>query len=74
MPPDFKTLEAQALELAPEERARLADRLLASLFVDQEIESAWIDEVERRIEDIEQGRSRLLPAAESIAKARAAIK
>jgi putative addiction module component (TIGR02574 family) len=67
-------VEAQALKLSPEDRARLADRLITSLFDDQEIESAWATEVERRIEEIEGGRAKLIPAADSIARARAAIK
>lgn len=53
---------------------RLADRLLASVFADHDIEAAWAAEVERRVEAIESGRSKLIPADESIARARAAIK
>jgi putative addiction module component (TIGR02574 family) len=64
----------QALKLTAEERAELADRLIASLFEDTEVEEAWAAEVERRIEEIESGRAKLLPAAEAIARARAAIK
>ena len=41
---------------------------------DQEIEDAWATEVERRIDESEIGRAALIPAAESIARARAAIK
>jgi putative addiction module component (TIGR02574 family) len=67
-------VEAQALKLTAEERAALADRLIASLFEEGEIEDAWAVEVERRVEDIESGRTQLLPAAEAIARARAAIK
>jgi putative addiction module component (TIGR02574 family) len=67
-------VEAQALKLTPEDRAQLADRLITSLFEDHEIESAWASEVERRIEEIESGRTKLIPAADSIARARAAIK
>jgi len=48
--------------------------LIASIFEDHEIESAWAEEVERRIEEIESGRAGLIPADESIARARAAIK
>jgi putative addiction module component (TIGR02574 family) len=67
-------IEAQALKLTAEERAQLADRLITSIFDDHEIESVWATEVERRIEAIESGRATLIPAAESIVKARAAIK
>jgi putative addiction module component (TIGR02574 family) len=69
----LEIVEAQALKLSPEERAQLADRLVTSLFKDQQIEDAWA-EVERRIEEIESGRATLIPVADSIARARAAIK
>ena len=74
MPSDLETIEAQALKLGPEERAQLADRLIASLFEDKEIEDAWAAEVERRIEEVEAGRAKLIPADEAIARARAAVK
>ena len=67
-------IEAQALGLSPEDRVRLADRLIASVFEDEAIESAWSAEVERRIADIEAGRAELIPASEAIARARDAIK
>ena len=70
----LEIVEAQALKLSAEERAELADRLIASLFKDHGIEEAWAVEVERRIEEIESGRAKLIPAADSIARARAAIK
>ena len=74
MAADLKSVEAQALELKAEERLQLVDRLLSSLFEDHEIEAAWASEVERRIDDIEQGRSKVVPLSESLEKARAAIK
>lgn len=61
------------MKLSADERARLADRLIASLS-EPEIEDAWAVEVERRIEEIEKGRAKLLPAAEAIARTRSAIK
>jgi putative addiction module component (TIGR02574 family) len=67
-------LEAEAMKLTPEERAQLADRLIASLSDDAEIEEAWAVEVERRIAEIEGGRARLVPAGEAIARARDALK
>lgn len=66
-------LEAEALKLSPEERAQLADRLIASLPEDPEIERAWADEVERRIAEVEAGRVTMVPAAEAIARARDAL-
>jgi putative addiction module component (TIGR02574 family) len=57
-----------------EERAHLADRLLASLSNDAEVEEAWAVEVERRIADIESGPVELLPVADAIGRAHAALK
>ena len=34
-------LEAEALKLSPSDRSRLAERLVASLDEDEEIEAAW---------------------------------
>ena len=48
--------------------------MLASLSEDAEVEEAWATEVERRIAAIESGRVQLIPAAEAIAHARAALK
>jgi len=73
MSSQLEVLEAKALKLSSEERAQLADCLIASLFQDNEIEDAWAVEVERRIKEIEDGRAHLVPAAVSIARARAAI-
>jgi len=73
MSSQLEDVEAQALRLNPEERARLADRLIASLTGGDEVEEAWAAEVERRVQEIESGRARLVPAAEAIARARAAI-
>jgi len=70
MPSQLEMLEAQALKLSPEERAQLADRLIASLFQDNEMEEAWAVEVERRINETEAGRAQLVPAADAIARAR----
>jgi putative addiction module component (TIGR02574 family) len=74
MPTELENIEARALKLTAEERAQLADRLIASLFEDKEVEEAWAAEVERRIKEIEAGRSKMTPAADAIARARAAIK
>jgi putative addiction module component (TIGR02574 family) len=74
MSAQFDRLKTEALKLSAEERAELADRLLASLFENEEIEEEWAVEVKRRIAEIENGRAKLVPAAEAIARARAALK
>ena len=37
----LEMLEAEALKLSPSDRSRLAERLVASLDEDEEIEAAW---------------------------------
>lgn len=74
METQIEILEAEALKLTPGERAALAQRLLASLDVDPEIEEAWAVEVERRIADVESGAVKVIPIAEALAQLRAALK
>ena len=40
-----ETLEAAALQLTPAERARLVDRLIATLNADLRVEEAWAAEI-----------------------------
>ena len=42
-------LEAEAMKLSADERVRLADRLLASVYGDRDMDEAWFAEIERRI-------------------------
>ena len=73
MPTSLALLEAEALMLSPEDRALLADHLLASLTTESEVEEAWAVEVERRIAEIESGRMSLAPVEQAIARARQAL-
>lgn len=63
-----ETIEAEALRLPPADRARLVERLMASLDADPEIEEAWAAEVERRQAEIDSGSVSLLPGPETLAK------
>ena len=67
----IETLEAAALQLTPADRARLVDRLIATLDADPEVEEAWAAEVERRQSEIENGTVSLLPGPETLAKLKA---
>ena len=73
MPSSLASLEAEALMLSPEDRAVLADHLLASLAVEQEVEEAWAAEVGRRIAEVESGSMQLVPIEQAIARARQAL-
>jgi putative addiction module component (TIGR02574 family) len=66
-----EVLEAEALQLPAAERARLVERLIASLDVDPDVEGAWAAEVERRQAEIESGTVTFLPGPEALAKLKA---
>lgn len=61
-----EVLEAEALQLSGPERARLIERLIASLDVDPDVEAAWADEVERRNAEVESGAVSLIPGNEAL--------
>ena len=73
MSTEFALLEAEALKLIPEERALLADRLLASLGAQPEVEQAWFEEVGRRLAEIESGNATLVPLGQALQRARNAL-
>ncbi len=73
MSTSLATLEAEALKLSPEERAELADHLLASLGSEGEVEEAWAAEVQRRLAEVEAGRVVLVPLDQAIQRARQAL-
>jgi hypothetical protein len=66
-----QTLRVAALQSTPADRARLVDRLIATLDPDPEAEEAWAAEVERRQTEIENGAVALLPDPETLAKLKA---
>lgn len=65
-----RRLEAAALALPRSERARLAERLIASLDENAEVEEAWAAEIKRRLDSIDRGEVELIPAEDVIAEAR----
>jgi len=67
-------LEAAALLLPSEERARLAERLIASLDRDPEIAAAWDEEILRRITELSADRLDSIPAGEVFEEARARLR
>jgi putative addiction module component (TIGR02574 family) len=68
-------LEATILELAPKERARLAQRILESLetLSDDEIEVLWLEEADRRDQALDADPSRAIPGADVLREARALL-
>jgi hypothetical protein len=69
-------IEVEALRLDSRDRARLAHQLLRSLeaLPDEDADQAWLEEAERRNEDIESDRSSARPADDVLREARARLK
>ena len=65
-------LESEAMKLPREDRARLAEHLLASVYGDREIDEAWAAEIERRIAAVESG-APLVAAESALARVRQAL-
>jgi putative addiction module component (TIGR02574 family) len=62
MSPEVSDLLRRALALPVDERAALANTLLDSLgATDHSIQEAWDEEVARRMEDLEAGKSVTVP-------------
>ena len=63
---ESKLLE-EALRLPAEARAALAGSLLESLDedCDEDAEAAWAEEIARRVQAIDSGRTKLIPWAEA---------
>ena len=61
-------LERELLGLPAPERARLAERLLASLDDESSLERKWYDEAERRLAELKAGVVREVPGDEVFRK------
>lgn len=67
----LKRIEQLALELAPEERARLAQVMLDSLKPPlADIQDAWTKEIEERVAAYDRGETPAYPAETVFAEAR----
>jgi putative addiction module component (TIGR02574 family) len=63
-------MEHELLKLPATERARLAERLIASLDEDSAVEAAWIAEVRRRDEEIRSGVVKAIPVEDALSSIR----
>jgi len=72
----IKELEAEIRKLDLKDRAALAKLIVESLdeLSESEIEALWVEEAERRLDELEQGLVAEIPAEEALRRARAAIK
>lgn len=68
------TLEANVMELGPQDRARLAGKLVLSLDAppDEENLPLWVAEAERRLAELRADEAREVPAHQLFRRARAA--
>ena len=78
MPMPLQDIEAHALQLPLQERGRLADRLVQSLELEpddtpENIARAWDEEIARRIEEMDAGRTEAIPYEQVRAELRAMI-
>jgi len=73
MPTPVELIEAEALKLTPSERADLADKLWLSVHSKEEVDAAWEEEIARRIDDLESGRTEAIPYEQVRAQLRALI-
>jgi putative addiction module component (TIGR02574 family) len=71
----YEEVANAALTLPPEDRAMLADDLVASLEGSQEeIDEAWRIEIERRIKEIKEGKVQLIPGEQVMSELHAQLK
>ncbi len=71
MSSSLKEIEEQAHSLSAEDRAKLAESLLESLRPSvAEVETAWAEEIERRVAAFDRGELATYPAEDVFADAR----
>ena len=66
-------IEAQALMLSAEDRAKLIERLISTVVPPPPLHPAWEAEIARRIDDLDAGRSKPIPGEQVFAEIRALI-
>ena len=66
-------VEAQALKLSAEDRAELIERLITTVVPHPPLHPAWEAEIARRIDDLDAGRTKLIPGDQVFAEIRAVI-
>ena len=66
----LEQIHAEALSLPQESRAELVERLMATLveIADPEVEQAWLEEAERRRQQLLDGSVQGIPAEEVFAR------
>ncbi|WP_162249872.1 addiction module protein [Massilia sp. Root351] len=70
----LELLAAEALKLSQGEREAFVQLLVASLDTEAGNEDALAAEVERRIDEVESGKTKVIPMADALALVRAGLK
>jgi hypothetical protein len=73
MTTSLELLEAEALKLAPADRAHLLERLIASLDVDPEVEQAWELVADRREASMASGSEAEVPGQKAMSRLRSRL-
>jgi hypothetical protein len=68
MPSNLEVLQAEVLRLSPADRARLLDRLVASLDVDASVDAAWDAVADQREQELASGTVDAVPLEVAIAR------
>lgn len=71
-----RDLESKVMGLSSKDRARLAERLIASLesVSEPQAEALWLQEAERRLDELESGGASAVSAEQVFKKSRSAIR
>lgn len=72
----LETITSEAMTLSEKERAKLAHDLVASLdgMAEISVSEAWDEEICRRINNLESGKTESLEVSEALERARARIR
>jgi putative addiction module component (TIGR02574 family) len=67
-------IEAVLVDLPEEQLDDLMDRVAVRRGMSPEIEESWVEEVERRLDEVDAGEVELVPVEETLAKMRAMLR
>lgn len=73
MPRPLEALAEEVLQLAPEARAKLLDRVVASLDADRARDAAWDTLAAQRDAELESGQAVAIPVEQTLARLRAEL-
>jgi putative addiction module component (TIGR02574 family) len=69
----YEQVKDEAPHLPLEDRSRLASRLLESLDDEDDVGPEWKDEIDRRLQEIDEGKAVMIPHAEVMPNVRGSL-